>query len=292
MKNVLNDIMKCYERFSMRTSKRVMRVVRLKFILAMFAVTFSPATYGTPLPPEMTAQNLNTLVALEATANDIQFLGLSFDLPIANQTVGTWSGIIEPNGWSLQLSGSLNGVPLSISESGSLNLSAGIVTWTDSGSFGLNPLTGSGQMLLDPSWLQIISEGLFDAGVIGLQGLSVATGPGVAVAGMASAVVIKVGEKVIDDECTETGTVTTTTQGVGIAYHGIPGPNNSNPIEIVQNGTFSDGTTVSFEVTIVPEPTTVTLFSIGGGLVGLHLLLRHHRSAFSGRLIKGVGSYN
>jgi hypothetical protein len=69
----------------------------------IMALHYCSISYATPIPPGMSPQKLNALVALEATANDILMLGIGYNLTIANETVGTWAGTIDDSGWSLTL---------------------------------------------------------------------------------------------------------------------------------------------------------------------------------------------
>jgi hypothetical protein len=87
-----------------------------------------------------TQQQLNTLIALEATHNEIG----SFSLQLGGPVSGTWSGTVSDTGWSLTFSGTINGQDASITENGVIKKKD--VLWTDSGTIGGSAITGNGNV--------------------------------------------------------------------------------------------------------------------------------------------------
>ena len=90
----------------------------LVIMCAIFTFLLSGISNATPIPSTMSNQDINTLVALEATQNSLVVIALGLEVPIQAQSLGSWTGIIDPSGWSLEFLGNLNGMPLSIAQSG------------------------------------------------------------------------------------------------------------------------------------------------------------------------------
>jgi len=129
-------------------------IVTATIVLSSFFSTIAEATL---LPPELTDQDINTLVALEATQNTLLLTALHLNQPYTNdQYLGRWSGNISLSGWSLEFSGVLNGTDLSITQTGVLDLANNKATWINSGHFGLDVLAGDGSILFDPSWTEVL----------------------------------------------------------------------------------------------------------------------------------------
>ena len=250
------------------------RVKRFVLTGVILSCLLSVEVRATPIPAGMTNQDVNTLVALEATQNTLTLLAFGLNQPVPMQTLGTWVGIINATGWSLGFSGSLNSVPLSITQSGLLDTANGLATWTESGLLGSEALIGSGQILFDPSWFQTIVRGLSFATIGGVQALLTipAGGLNIAINVMASALEIEIVGKIIDDafevktkqiKNTQTKTALLSSTGAGGG-----GGDATDPFMITQVG-FQDLTTgeTSFSTRVIPEPGT--MFLIVSGLFGL-----------------------
>lgn len=126
------------------------------------------------VPPELTNQELNTLVALEATQNVLILGALHVNQTIQavqEQTFGTWSGTIDDDSWNLQFDGSINDIFLTANQTGVLDLSAGLATWDTTGVLGTETFLGNGTIEFDPTWQQVV----FGIGVAGVQVISAST---------------------------------------------------------------------------------------------------------------------
>jgi len=113
----------------------------------IFLVSLIPLISRADLPTGMTADQFNALVALETSQHAIETAGLFLGSRITNQTVGSWSGTLNSYGWSLQFNGSLNGAPLTINQLGTLDLSGGVVNFTNSGTINSVSFSLIGDML-------------------------------------------------------------------------------------------------------------------------------------------------
>jgi hypothetical protein len=154
--------------------------------LATFAFCAAPnATAG---PVELPSLDINTLVALEAAQNFVSVAALQLDQSsLGSQPLGTWTGVVTAEGWTLSFNGALNGTVLTDTQVGTLNLDGGFVSWTNSGMLGNTPITGTGQMQFDPSWIEaffvalvvavlVVAVQVFVVGVATAPGLLVSAG--------------------------------------------------------------------------------------------------------------------
>jgi hypothetical protein len=111
------------------------------FLAAALATMLVPIAIAQRLPElDVTIKNqqLNAVIALEATQNLNTYLSLNLGGNIA----GTWSGNVNGKGWNVAFTGTVNGQAATITESGSLE--AQTATWTDSGIVGANSISGNG----------------------------------------------------------------------------------------------------------------------------------------------------
>lgn len=248
----------------------VIRARKAVALAGLLTVLGMPSTSSAGLiPPELTNQDVNTLVAMEATQSALVVVALNADQPIAVQSLGTWTGTIGSSGWSLTFTGSMNGVPLSISQAGLLDLAGNDVTWTNTGIYGSTSFTGSGMYELDPSW----TEFLFGAAVIGVEALNATTIVGGVAGGIVSYAVIygeSSAEGALEDVKGSTKKPTSSPSAT-VGSGAVPsidsvGPHKLQDIGFQQSGTL-DLTTgaASFgsSTFAVPEPSSIFLFSIG-----------------------------
>jgi hypothetical protein len=98
-----------------------------------------------PTGPALTDQQINTLVALEATQNETSSLTLKYGQPMT----GSWSGNVTSTGWNLTFTGSINGQGTSITENGTLNNTT--ASWKDNGTVGGTGFSGSGTAIVNGS---------------------------------------------------------------------------------------------------------------------------------------------
>jgi len=175
--------------------------IRIVVILIVSLMLLLPKeTHADSLPSLLTPLDINALVSLEATQNALVVVGTKFDVILAPQNLGMWTGTINDSGWSLSFSGGFNGVPLSMTQTGHSDLAAQRATWSTVGRLGSFAFDGSGSMDFDPTW----SETIFGVGIGGLQGVTgLKSGAGGILAGMGSAVVIKLADDTIFDGFTE-----------------------------------------------------------------------------------------
>jgi hypothetical protein len=140
--------------------------------LAMFAFCAAPNATATPV--ELPSLDINTLVALEATQNFVSVAALQLgQSSFGSQPLGTWTGVVTAEGWTLSFNGALNGTVLTDTQVGTLNLAGGFVSWTNSGMLGNTGITGTGQMQFDPGWFEVFAIALIiTVSVIGTQVLT------------------------------------------------------------------------------------------------------------------------
>lgn len=237
------------------------------------------------IPVELTNRDVNTLVALEATQNAIIVAAMQVNNPITPQSFGTWSGIIDDNGWSLVFAGSIGGVPLSIIHNGILDLANDRATWTDSGTLGLIGFTGNGTIDFDPSWTEVV----FGALVVGTQVLSATTVVGGVAGGMVSAIVIgleSASEQVLEDVKTKTtspppagGTTAPVSSTANTSAWTSPSrPDPFSGIAFAQQGAINQTTgNTNFDSRAIPEASSLALGGIA--LLGLAATLYSRRRA-------------
>jgi hypothetical protein len=112
---------------------------------------------------------LNALVALEATSNDLMslFTGNIFSLaPISQQFLGQWTGSVTSAGWTLQFNGVVDGSAAQITQTGTD--APGQITWLDSGNLGAEVINASGGFTIDSQtptafsgdWIQCCANGI------------------------------------------------------------------------------------------------------------------------------------
>ncbi|MFN7766332.1 MAG: hypothetical protein ACK5UC_03940 [Planctomycetaceae bacterium] len=146
-----------------------LRNIALSVVLAG---CFPVATLGgTIFPPELSDSHVSQIISGFSTINVITTLALA-ENPDPNTFSGQWTGAVNATGWSLTFAGKSGyGVPTTIVETGILDRSAGLATWTDTGVFGIDVLTGTGTYEFDPTLTQVIVKatavGLVAAAITG-----------------------------------------------------------------------------------------------------------------------------
>src|SRR5438477_8265874 len=180
-----------------------MKKQTLLLILSMcvFAVCASSARAGM-IPTTFTPFDLSALVSAEATQYDLAEAAWLLDKPLHPQKeLGNWTGNVNADGWSLNFQGNLNGVPLTVTQTGHLDLANDMATWTDFGLLGGEPINGSGTINFDPNWTQLLSKVGFDVVVAGAQIAAGVVSGGVLIAinTLVSVAEVDVGGALIDE---------------------------------------------------------------------------------------------
>jgi len=231
------------------------------------------------LSPELTAQDVNALVALEATQYGLAATAFSVNQSVSAQPLGTWSGTIDSSGWNLTFSGQLNGTGMSIVESGQLDLTNNQATWTDTGMFGSAAITGSGNVMLDPFW-KTFWKVVAGVTIVGAQTLTTVGSAGTTAVldkflSVGSATIIN---GLIDDAFQTQSTVQKSpgTTASLLGSSAMTSSSSSLQVAMVQFGTLDQATgSAEFSSTATPEPASLGLLGVGFGLfIGLSLARR------------------
>ncbi len=232
-------------------------VLTILFTLALGASR--PADAGS-----VEQQELNALTAMMATANDLSTVVYTLTTgPLQPQTIGTWSGTVTSSSWDLALSGQLNGISLTITEAGSFDSSTSTTSWTDSGSYGTNPISGSGTATYDAFTLtQVVNA----AGKVGDWGIStlgsiVGTPPPLQVA--AKGVLHGYLYLVLTSPLHPTPS---TPWYQKLLDEGQPPQSPPPPFLIQESGIVNPTTnSLAFTASAVPEPSSLVLAGLGAG---------------------------
>jgi len=255
-------------------------MIRRILAYSLFAFLLIHGAQATPVPG-LTNQQLNILVAGEATALDLWLLVFTSPQPIQHGSLGQWTGSITDEGWQLNFSGRINGVPVGIQQFGNLGENDGVpvVGWRDTGFVGEEPITGVGRAIIDDvDFNQMLAVGMAGAGIatgaVAGQLLScIFLSPiGCAVAGFSSPIItVMVGGSILASVMSDT-TVTSRPDGSWDASTGASGSGIS--IRETQRGNPDGGVQIDAAVSN-PEPASIALLvSALAGFVGLRLICR------------------
>lgn len=237
-------------------------------LVGVLSVLFPLLASAGEIPPEMTAQDLNALVAMEATQNDLVAVAARINQQVLPQQLGTWVGTVDASGWSLTFSGQINNTLLTISQTGILDLANDRATWIDSGLLGNTQLSGSGSIEFDPRWGQIF----FGMAVTGVQVLSASTGVGVVVGVIVSPLVM-VAEDELDKAAVELKAKVerraqeSNLRSDATLHDSTLVPDRLTAVSFQQMGSLdveTGATLFSSAIVPVPEPSTFALLLVGG----------------------------
>lgn len=247
--------------------RRTTILMHMALVTALLSLLPTRSVAGLILTPDLTAQDVNALVALEATQFDLVATAYSTHHPFSRGILGTWSGTIDAHGWDLSFAGRFNGTPLSIHQVGLLDLPNDQATWIDTGMYDSIAVGGSGSIEFDPFWktffkvVNVVTVG-------GIQVLSTAASGGTAgtlnaLASPATAVIIN---GIIDDAFDARSSVRKPTNSTTSMLQSFAISSNQSPIFVamVQTGTLDQVTSeAQFRATAVPEPDSIALPIMG-----------------------------